>query len=203
MSRVPRVTGIVLAAGRGSRMGRTKQALPFRGQTILECVVDCALASRLQRVIVVLGYQADALEPLMKGRDVTVVVNPSFENGQSSSLKTGLQAVSDEADAVIFLLGDQPLVSTGTINHILSAYESSPSSPVVHPVFDGKRGNPVLFSRETFSRIELLSGDSGARALFKEYSGSILQVQVDNPWVLFDLDTEEDYQRLLGIDRNQ
>ena len=197
MSRVPCVTGIILAAGKGSRMGQTKQLLPFRGQTILECVVDSALASKLQRVIVVLGYQADALEPLMAGRDVTVVVNRSFENGQSSSLKTGLQAVTDEADAVLFLLGDQPLVTETTINLILNAYETSPVSPVVVPVYHGKRGNPVLFSRETFSRIASLSGDNGARPLFQEYSGRILQVPVDDPCILLDIDTEENYQHLL------
>lgn len=200
LSRVPHVTGIVLAAGKGSRMGRTKQLLPFREQTILECVVDSALASKLQRVIVVLGYQADALEPLMKGRDVTVVVNPSFENGQSSSLKAGLQEVTDEADAVLFMLGDQPLVTTGTINHILSAYGTSPATPIVAPAFEGKRGNPVLFSRETFSRIESLDGEYGARPLFQEYSGRILHVQVDDPGIHFDIDTEENYQRLLRLE---
>lgn len=203
MSRVPRVTGIVLAAGRGRRMGQTKQLLPFQGQTILECVVDNALASKLHRIIVVLGYQADAVEPLMEGRDVTVAVNPSFENGQSSSLKSGLQAVTDEADAVLFLLGDQPLVTTGTINHILSAYGTSPASPIVAPSFEGKRGNPVLFSRETFYRIESLSGDCGARPLFQEYSERILQVPVEDPCIHFDLDTEEDYRQLLQWERRQ
>ena len=200
MSRVPLVTGIVLAAGKSSRMGRPKQLLPFRGRTILECVVDNALASSLQQVIVVLGYHADVVEPLMRGRDVTVVVNPSFENGQSSSLKTGLKAVTDEADAVLFLLGDQPLVSPETINRILSAYETSPASPIVLPVFEDTRGNPVLFSRETFSRMESLSGDSGARSLLQEYIGKILLVQIDSPCIHIDLDTEEDYRRLLEID---
>ena len=197
MSGAPRITGIVLAAGRGSRMGRTKQLLPFCGRTMLECVVDNACASRLERIIVVLGFQAEALVHLISGRDITLVVNPSYESGQSSSLKAGLQAVTDEADAVLFLLGDQPLVSTETINRILLEYERSPHSPVVLPLFEGRRGNPALFSRETFARIETLSGDCGARSLFAEYAGRIVEVTVSDRSIHTDIDTEEDYQRLL------
>ncbi len=203
MSRTPRVAGIILAAGKSSRMGRTKQLLPFRGQTILECVVDCALASSLQRVIVVLGHQADALEPLLKGRDVTVVINCLYDKGQSTSLKAGLRAVTEEDEAVLFLLGDQPLVTPETINRILTAYETSPASPIVLPVFEGKRGNPVLFSRETFSRLETLSEDQGARPLFEEYAGRILPVPVADPSIHFDIDTEGDYQRLLSLECKQ
>ena len=126
-----------------------------------------------------------------------MVFNPLYDKGQSSSLKAGLRAVTEEADAVLFLLGDQPLVTTETINRILAAYETSPSSPIVLPVFEGKRGNPALFSRETFSRIETLSEDQGARPLFDEYAGQILTVPVADSSIHFDIDTEEDYQRLL------
>lgn len=202
MNSHPRVAGIILAAGKGTRMGRTKQLLPFRGKTILECVVDNALDSSLERVIVVLGHQADIVEPLLKGRDLSVVVNPCYGNGQSSSLKAGLQAVTDEIDAVLFLLGDQPLVSTEIINRILNAYATSPACPIVLPVFQGVRGNPVLFSRETFARLETLADDCGARPLFEEYAGRILPVPVDDPSIHFDIDTEEDYQRLLRLERH-
>jgi molybdenum cofactor cytidylyltransferase len=200
MSGFLQVTGIVLAAGKSSRMGRTKQLLPFRGTTILECVVDNALASALQRVIVVLGHQADEVESLLKGREVTVVINPLHGSGQSSSLKAGMRAVAAQTDAVLFLLGDQPLVTPATINTILSAFEVSPASPVIQPVFQGKRGNPVLFSRETFPRFTTLTEDHGARTLFGEYADRILQVPIDDPNIHFDIDTEEDYRRLLQLE---
>ncbi len=200
MSRAPTVTGIVLAAGKGSRMGQTKQLLPFRGQTMLECVVDNALASRLDRIILVLGFQAEAVARLFEGRDVTVVINQLYESGQSSSLKAGLQEVTHEADAVLFLLGDQPLITPETINHILSGYERSQNSTVVLPLFEGRRGNPVLFSRETFSRLATLSGDCGARSLFAEYAGHILEVAVSDRFIITDIDTEEDFHRLLEHD---
>ena len=193
----PKVTGIVLAAGQGSRMGQAKLLLPFRGSTILECVVDSALESSLDRVIVVLGHHTGDLEPQLKGRDVTVVINPLFESGQSSSLRAGLRAAGGGTGAVLFLLGDQPLITPGTINTILRAYQASPASPIVLPVFDGRRGNPVLFGRHTFSRIEKLSGDQGARSLFEEYAGHILQVPAADRSIHFDVDTEEDYRLLL------
>ena len=108
MSGVRSVTGIILAAGEGSRMGRTKQLLPFRGLKILECVIDSALASTLDRVVVVLGHQAELLKPMLERKSVEVVVNPDYRVGQSSSLKVGLKALSEETDAVLFLLVGSP-----------------------------------------------------------------------------------------------
>jgi molybdenum cofactor cytidylyltransferase len=193
-----RVVGIVLAAGEGSRMGRTKQLLPFRGKTILQWVVDNALAASLHRVVVVLGHEADTLAPLLAGRDVDVVVNPDYRLGQSTSLKAGLSALTDETEAALFILGDQPLVSPRIMDAILAAYEASPS-PIVLPVFEGRRGNPVLFSRETFPRIAALTADQGARPLFAEYEGRILPVEVSDPAIHLDIDTAEEYERLLRM----
>ncbi len=199
MSYRARVAGIVLAAGEGLRMGRTKQKLPFRGKTVLECVVDSALASELHRVIVVLGHEADSLANLLKKRNVTIIVNPRYKRGQGSSLKSGLRALREDIEAALFLLGDQPLITPETINLILSAFETFPASPIVLPVFDGKRGNPALFSRETFSRIEALGDDCGARSLFEEYRERLLEVTVLDRFIHVDIDTEEDYRRLLSL----
>ncbi len=193
------VVGIILAAGQSSRMGSVKQMLSFKGKTILQRVIDNAVASSLGRVVVVLGYRADMIAPTIADKDVTVVINEDYESGQSSSIKAGLQALPDGTDAVLFMLGDQPLVAPGTINQVLDAYRIS-ESPIVLPVFDGKRGNPVLFSRETFQRLNLLEGDSGARPLFEEYAGRIRQLPVDDSCIHFDVDTEEDYSRLLELD---
>ncbi len=196
MKAQPKVAGILLAAGSSTRMGQPKQLLPFRGRTVLEWVVDNALASALHRVIVVLGHEAEAMKPLLEQKKVTTVVNPRYGEGQSSSLKAGLRELAGDCEAALFLLGDQPLVTAKTIDRIIGVYADSPS-PIVIPTFGGRRGNPVLFSRVTFPRIEALRGDCGARALFQEYAGEISRVEVHTPSILFDLDTEEDYQRLL------
>lgn len=192
----PRVAGIILAAGASTRMGRTKQLLPFRGQTILEGVVDNALAASLHRLIVVLGHEAQTLAALLAGRNLTLVHNPHFAQGQSTSLKAGLQALGEESDAALFLLGDQPLITPATIDLLLAAYAATPS-PVVLPVFAGKRGNPVLFDRETFAAIATITEDCGARSLFDHYAGRLLKIPVADPSIHFDVDTEDDYHRLM------
>jgi len=196
MNCLPNVVGVILAGGTGSRIGRVKQMLPFRGRTILECVIESAVASLLHRVVVVIGYRADLVEPMLVGRKITVVVNRDYESGQSYSIKAGLEALPEGTDAVLFMLGDQPLVAPATINKILEAYRMS-KSLIVIPVFNRKRGNPVLFSRETFHRLETLAGDCGARPLFEEYAGRILEVPVEDGSIHFDIDTEEDYRLLI------
>lgn len=196
MSGLPRVAGIVLAAGASSRMGRTKQLLRFRGRTVLEWVVDQALDSRLHRVIVVLGHDAEAIEPLLRERQVTLVRNPRFHRGQSTSLQAGLGELGEESAAALFLLCDQPLITPAIIDRIVTSYQHSPH-PIVLPVSAGRRGNPVLFDRETFARIEQLREDTGARPLFEEYAERLLKVPVDDSAIHLDIDTEEDYRRLL------
>lgn len=195
MNPASRVAGIILAAGSSSRMGRPKQLLFFRGQTVIECVVDNALASSLSRVVVVLGHQSAAISSLIQERDLTVVFNSDYHEGQSSSVRTGLQAVKDDVDAVLFLLGDQPLISAETIDLILAAYKSNPS-PIVLPLFDGKRGNPVLFDRQTFAQITALAGDTGARVIFPEYAGRTMELSLQDPSIHLDIDTEQDYRFL-------
>lgn len=193
------IAGVILAAGEGTRMGgAVKQTLPFNGKTVLEQTIDNATASLLQQIFVVIGYRADLIEPLLSGRDVTVVNNSDYLKGQSSSLKAGLRALPEGVDAALFLLGDQPLVAPQTINRIENGFKRS-QSPIVLPVYKGVRGNPVLFSRETFSHLLSLDGDSGGRTLFREYDGRLLELEVDDPHILFDLDTLEDYCELLRI----
>lgn len=195
MSGLPRVAGIILAAGNSSRMGRPKQLLRFRGHTVIEGIVDNALQSSLCKVVVVLGHRADELQPLLQGLDVTVIINSDYKKGQSTSIQAGLQAVRDDVNAVLFLLGDQPLITPATIDSILSAYQNS-AAPIVMPLFQGKRGNPVLFDRQTFNGIDSLSGDTGARVLFQEYADRIVEVPFQDSSIHFDIDTEQDYRAL-------
>ena len=191
-----RVAGIILAAGEGRRMGRTKQLLPFRGKSILEWVVESALASSLHRVVVVIGHQAERMVPLLQERRVELALNPEYRQGQSSSLSCGLRLLGAETDAALFLLGDQPLITPALIDTLVRCYQASPA-PIVMPMYRGKRGNPVLFDRETFPAIERLDADCGARPLFQQYQGRLLQVPVEDASIHFDIDTAADYRRLL------
>ncbi|HJV67106.1 MAG TPA: molybdenum cofactor cytidylyltransferase [Geomonas sp.] len=194
-----RVAGIILAAGEGNRMGRTKQLLLFRGKTLLEWVVESALASSLHRVLVVVGHQAESIAPLLGRRGVEVALNPEYRQGQSSSLQCGLRQLGPESDAALFLLGDQPLITPKLIDTLVGSYQGSPA-PIVMPVYRGRRGNPVLFGRETFPDIEKLEGDCGARLLFHKYEGRIVPVPVDESAIHFDVDTAADYRLLLEME---
>jgi len=194
-----RVAGIVLAAGAGRRMGRLKQSLPVRGMSMLETVVDTALASSLHRVVVVLGYHADRLAPLLSNRPVTVVINRDHRDGQASSLQAGLRELTPESDAAIFLLGDQPLVSRETVDGIVVACQRT-NAPIIAPIYGGKRGNPVLFGRELFPLIEDLKGDTGARGILAEHPELVRSLPVADLGILFDVDTEEDYCRLCNME---
>lgn len=194
-----RVAGIVLAAGEGRRMGRLKQALPVRGMSMLETVVDTALASSLHRVVVVLGYHAEQLAPLLRNRLLTVAINRDYRDGQASSLKAGLRELTLESDAALFLLGDQPLVSPEALDGIVAAYLRT-TAPIIAPFYGGRRGNPVLFGRELFPLIEGLKGDTGARGVLTEHPELVLSLPVADPGILFDVDTEADYSRLCTME---
>lgn len=177
-------------------MGRIKQLLPFKGAPLLAHVVVSARGAGLQPVIVVLGHHAARIRREVDLAGTRVVINPNYRCGQSTSLVRGLEAVPSACRAALFLLGDQPLVSPGLIARIVARYRRT-RAPVVLPTFRGRRGNPVLIDRSLFARLAGLSGDQGARGLFREYAGRIERVAVDDPGIHLDVDTWQDYQDLL------
>lgn len=189
------VTGIILAAGTASRMGKTKQLLPFKGKTLLGRVIQNAGESVLNDIIVVLGHDADEIMRTIDFSGTTIVLNPSYAAGQSTSLIKGLETVSLDCDAAMFLLGDQPLITAPVINRLIHAFNTA-NAPIVVPYCRGIRGNPVIIARPLFHRLTSLTADIGARVLFDEFHASILRVAVSDEAVLIDVDTMEDYDRL-------
>ncbi len=193
-----RIAGVILAAGSGSRMEKIKQLLPCGKKTILDQVIYNARCSDLNEIIVVLGYCSDKIERTVNFFGTKIVINTEYSKGQSSSLKTGLDKVSNSCDGVMFLLGDQPLINSSVINSLIVAFEIS-DAPIIIPYCNGKRGNPVIIARPLFHRLRLLSADAGARLVFKEFEHEILKVSVDDKAILFDVDTEEDYKKLISF----
>ncbi|MDD2496641.1 MAG: molybdenum cofactor cytidylyltransferase [Desulfitobacteriaceae bacterium] len=191
------IAGVILAAGSASRMGKTKQILPFKGNTILGCVIENARRSRVGELVVVIGSAADEVLKKVDFTGVEVLVNQDYLRGQSTSLKLGLKAVAERCEGVIFLLGDQPLVGSDVIDQLIEAFYHS-AAAIIIPTYDGKRGNPVLIRRTLFSALEKLSGDVGARKLFKEYAHEIKEVEVSSQRVLLDIDEWQDYVDLQG-----
>jgi molybdenum cofactor cytidylyltransferase len=215
------VAGIILAAGESSRYGKPKQLLDFHGQPFVRVIAKTALAAGLAPVVVVSGANAEEVEAAVRDLDVMIFRNENWKEGQASSIRAGLNPHpalpsaghpppnSTEVrriwgrageGAAIFLLADQPQVT----RHVLEALKSRHAEglfPIVAPLIADRRGNPVLFDRVTFPDLLKLSGDVGGRALFREYPVEYI------PWhdeqLLFDVDNEDDYRKLLAWGVNE
>jgi molybdenum cofactor cytidylyltransferase len=189
-----RVAAIVLAAGASQRFGRSKQLLSWEGSTLLGHAVDVALASQADPVLVVLGYRADDCRAALGDRPAQVVVNSDWALGQSSSVQAGLAALPPDVSAVLFLLADQPRVTSAVINALIERHRAT-LAPVIWPEYQGRRGNPVLFDRVVFPQLMGLSGDTGGRPVLQAYAQHAERVPVSDPGVVLDIDTPDDYAK--------
>jgi molybdenum cofactor cytidylyltransferase len=192
------IAGIVLAAGRSSRLGRNKHLLPLQGEPLLRHTLRRALDSRLDEVMLVLGHEADAvLTEAAAGLPVRAVVNPDYAAGQSTSVRAGLAALAPETEAAVFMLGDQPGIAGETIDALIAAWRERGAS-VVAPRYTDRVGNPVLFDRRVLPELSALTGDRGARPIVEAHrrAGNLLLVPVAGP-APRDVDTDADYAALL------
>ncbi len=188
-----RVAAVVLAAGASSRFGRLKQLLPWQEGTLLGHVVDTALESLVDPVIVVLGNRAEECRDALDRRPVKIVTNEDWAEGQSTSVKAGVAALPDNVRSAVFPLADQPMVTAHIINALIARYRFT-LAPVVWPEHAGERGNPVLFDRALFPDLMRLSQDAGGRSVLKAHVADGERVPVDDAGILFDIDTPADYQ---------
>ncbi len=192
-----RVAGVVLAAGKATRFGTTKQLLPWKGTTMVGHVVDVALAAGLSPVVVVVGHDGERVAAAVADRPVQVVWNPEYAAGQSASVRRGVAALPASCSAALFLLADQPGITPETVRILVQAHRET-LAPIVVPTYEGRRGNPVLFDRALFAEIEKITGDTGARMLFGKYRPHIVRVPVEDAAVVQDIDTPEEYARAVG-----
>jgi molybdenum cofactor cytidylyltransferase len=185
-----RLAAIVLAAGRSTRMGGPNKLIAeINGRPLVRIAAQEALASQARPVIVVTGHQRDRVEAAVGGLDVVKVHNPDFAGGLSTSLKAGIAAVPADADGAIVCLGDMPQVDAKLIDRLLSAFDPEKGALVVVPTIDGKRGNPVVWSRRFFPELAALDGDTGARHLIASYPEAVAEVPLTGNAALVDVDT--------------
>lgn len=187
--------GIVLAAGTSSRMGRTKQLLPFRGRPLLQHVVDVA-ATSLDEVVVVLGYAAAEIGSVLSlPSHARIEINPDYGSGQASSLRVGLLAVADRFPGAVVLLGDQPGIGGEAIRAVIET-QLRTGAAIVRTTYRGMPGHPVYLDRSIWPEIMEASGDLGARAWIAKHPDRVEAVATSSPAPI-EVDTEDDYQRLL------
>ena len=200
-----RVTAVVLAAGESRRMGRNKMLLPWGESTVLGRTLDNVRASVVSDVIVVTGHEREEVEAVVAlagrtqiGDDATtavsiqVVHNSDYAKGMLASVQAAVCALPPATEAILVVLGDQPMVEPQTIDRLLAAYAASPAG-LVAPYVGERRGNPVLIDRRYFAELLALPPEAAPRALLGRHADDVLAVAVDSEAVLHDLDRPEEY----------
>ncbi len=188
--------GLLLAAGRSSRLGSPKQLLPFGRSTLLNYVLLQALNSNLDRVVLILGHQAQRIKASL-GREsehpkLEIIENPNHASGISSSIRAGLKAVEAEFGQVMILLADMPRVTTRLINHLLNSTAHTPSLLYAVKVTQG-RSHPVVIGSHFYNDLRRLRGDVGARHLFLRHPDLVRLIDPVDPYDGGDIDTMADY----------
>jgi molybdenum cofactor cytidylyltransferase len=205
------VSAVVLAAGMSTRMGRNKLLLTFRDKPLVVHAVETLMASKVGEIIVVLGHESekvwDQLEAYagevangaQRGR-VRLVKNPDYRDGLSTSVRTGVQAVSPAARAVMIYLADQPLIEPGDVDRIIAALAAAKAEnkTIVVPFFKGERGNPVILDAALRDSILGIVGDVGCKGVIKRYPEKVYAIEMENDHVVRDVDDVQAYERLVG-----
>ncbi|MEN2988469.1 molybdopterin-binding/glycosyltransferase family 2 protein [Tistrella sp. BH-R2-4] len=188
---VRNVAGVVLAAGRGTRMGPpNKLVRQIMGKPLIGHVLDAALESRLRALTVVTGPETD-VRLAIGGRPVPVVVNEDPAAGMSLSLSLGLADVPEGAEAAVVLLADMPGISARHLDRLIDAYDPDEGRLICVPVYKGRRGNPVLFDRRFFTEMMSQTGDRGAREVVRAHEDVVVEVEMPDAAILGDIDTPE------------
>ena len=199
VQKAPEIAAIVLAAGRSSRMGSNKLLVDVGAKPMIRGSVEAVLASVARPVIVVTGHESEKVRSSLAGLIVTIIENPDYADGLSTSLRAGLAAVPKTANGAIICLGDMPLVAGPQIDKLISAFNPIEHRTIIVPVHGGERGNPVLWGRQHFAEMAALKGDRGARELIAANSDEVIEVAMRSDTVLADFDTPESLARLKSV----
>jgi molybdenum cofactor cytidylyltransferase len=188
---------IVLAAGKSTRMrGKNKLLTKIDGKPMIRRVVETALNSKVDEVVVVLGWEADKVREVLSDLPCRFTVNKNYERGQSSSIRVGLREIGQATLAVLILPGDIAIIDTKSINIVLDAFNQY-SNPIVVAAHDGKPGHPILLAKQLFSEIEGINEQTfGLKAVVQRHESELRLVETGSENTLIDFDTPEDLKRL-------
>jgi molybdenum cofactor cytidylyltransferase len=195
--RAPRIAALVLAAGQSRRMGTlNKLLIEIDGVPMVRRVVEMLRQSKAEPIVVVTGHERERVAAALQGLSVTLVHNPDYAQGLSTSLKAGIGALGTGVDGAVVCLGDMPRVSAAEVDRLIGAFNPVEGRGIVVPTLDGKRGNPVLWSRQFFAEMTQVAGDVGARHLIGAYPEIVVEVEMASDGVLTDIDTPQALAKL-------
>jgi molybdenum cofactor cytidylyltransferase len=180
-------------------MGTAKQLLRLGDRPLLEHVLDNVRASSVAEIVLVLGFEAEAIQREIKLHDARLIVNSQYRQGMGTSLKSGLAALDPEAEGALVVLADQPLLRPGTLDRLIAEHQAG-KAQIVIPTYRGFRGNPVLLDRSIFPELMGLDGDIGCRAVFGDHIDGIVKLPVDDVGILLDVDEHSDLEALATRD---
>ena len=193
--------GVLLAAGESSRMGRPKQTLDWLGEPLVVYQIRQLLKAGVGQAVVVLGHKAATVQPLVEAVEdprVTVVVNPDYLEGKTTSVKLGLRSVGPGAGAILLLAADQP--RPAALLRRLAEAHAAREAIISIPAHRGKHGHPPIFDASLLPELLRITEEGrGVREVIQRHSGAIHEVAVDDPLVLTNLNTREDYERALAL----
>lgn len=190
------ICAMILGAGESKRMGKPKLLLPVGEKTMIETIVETIDQSKADKIVVILGSNRSKIEKTIKNFPLKVIYNPDYQKGMLSSVQCGFQAMPEDCQAVLVVLGDQPGIQTDVVNKLIDAYTGS-NKGIVLPVYKKERGHPVLIDMKYRAEVEKLSPDIGLRGVVYNYPEDVLEVEVEMPSILRDIDDEADYSREL------
>lgn len=191
----PRIAVLILAAGSSSRMGQSKQLLPWKGTTLLEHAIQQALALHLQHTVVVLGSMYEQHKAAVNHLPVSIINNPHWQQGMGTSLKAGIAYIEKEfpdTEAVIVMVSDQPYVDSTTLQSFIEIYQQT-HAPIVAARYAGVLGVPALFDKSFFQHLLKVNDQEGARKILQQHVQEVHAL--DFPEGVIDLDTPEAYQQ--------
>jgi molybdenum cofactor cytidylyltransferase len=190
-----KVAALLLAAGRSTRMGGPNKLLEeIRGKAIVRHAAEALIASRASPVVAVTGHEGDRVANALAGLELRSVHNPDYAAGLSTSIKAGLAALPPDSGAVVVALGDMPDVTCALIDRLVAAMDPARGALIAVPTREGRRGNPVVWSRRFFEDLARIEGDIGARYLIAQHNEAVVEVPVEDDAAFHDIDTPEALQ---------
>lgn len=193
------INAIILAAGESTRMGKPKALLRFGDRTFLEQIIAVLRDGGVDRITVVLGAEAEAIEKAVDLSDVNVVINREYRSGQLSSLLVGLENAPAEVEAILLCLVDGPFITAEIVRQVVATFREG-KAPIVIPTFEGRRGHPSLFARSMFEALRAAPPEEGARHVVYANEEKVTEVGIPDRGVVTGINTPEDYQQHFGTD---
>ncbi|MCR6691850.1 MAG: nucleotidyltransferase family protein [archaeon YNP-LCB-003-016] len=193
------ITAIILAAGASKRFGRNKLLETINGKPMIKWTVEAALNSMANEVVVVLGFEAEKVAEAIKDLPCKKVINENYEEGMSSSVKCGLRNAMDKSMAILIIPGDCPLIRSEDINKVIKRYLET-RKPIVIATHKGRRGHPIMISRELFEEVMGISEEGmGLKEVIKRHEMEIAYAETENAGVIRDIDNPEDLKEALKL----